>query len=806
MVRNDKIFNWHSSRSRRARYGHILSGWTVLLYVIGFVFFALGAAFVAIGIKAGWLLLGLIGPVFMIAKWYRYDLKSPIKNNQSLSVDDILDADILALLPEQPSPKNIAEITSFTDGGLFFAARFGISGSFLKDMVSDVREDTEDFFKDAKEVGKSFDNRISAGVVYLVLIRRMPDKVRQTLLGHLQLSEEDIINGIHWHHSIEYKQEIKRQRSLASGGIGRDWSFGWIPYLSRFGSNISKSGARSDVPVRQETLKQLMESLSIGGGAVALVGKTGVGKTEMVYELAEKIMYPDETVPKDLHYRQIFLLSASRLISSAKQGDDIGTLVTVLLGEAYSAKNVIVCLDNAELFFESAPGSVDLLNTLMPIFEARRVTMILTLDEQKYLQIAKRAPELAAVVRRINLQPTSESETLHILQEYVPFIEYKYRVTIMYQALKEAYNLGKRYVYDVSMPGQATSLIDSAAEYPEDGLVTSRSVHRAIESTTGIKTDLVETQDEKETLLNLESRLHERMVGQNKAVNVVSDALRRARAGVRSQQKPVGTFLFLGPTGVGKTELAKSLADTYYGGEDNLIRLDMNEFVLAEDVQRLIADGADNPSSLTAQIMKQPFSVVLLDEIEKAHSSVLTTLLQLLDEGVLRDERNREISFRDTIVIATSNAGADRIQEYIQRGYSLEQFEEPFINELIGGRVFHPEFLNRFDEMVVFAPLSKNELNIVVDRILVGINKNLEVQGITVTVSSDAKAYLVEEGYDPRLGARPLRRVVQRAVESTVAKLLLSNEVQPGSSIELNLDRVKSVIETKRQADEIINN
>jgi ATP-dependent Clp protease ATP-binding subunit ClpA len=293
------------------------------------------------------------------------------------------------------------------------------------------------------------------------------------------------------------------------------------------------------------------------------------------------------------------------------------------------------------------------------------------------------------------------------------------------------------------------------------------------------------------------------MVGQERAVGVVSDALRRARSGVRNQNRPVGTFLFLGPTGVGKTELAKSLASVYFGGEENIIRLDMNEFVLPEDVSRLIADATNDPGSLTAKVMKQPFSVVLLDEIEKAHSSVLQTLLQLLDEGILRDTRGREVSFRDTVVIATSNAGSDRIQEYIQRGYSLQQFEEAFVNELISSHIFHPEFLNRFDEMVVFGPLDKQQLLQVVDLILSDVNKNLSSQKITVTVTLEAKEYLVEAGYDPRLGARPMRRVVQRAVENTVDKLLLSNEVSAGGSIEITRQQVAEILDSRQQANQI---
>jgi ATP-dependent Clp protease ATP-binding subunit ClpA len=285
---------------------------------------------------------------------------------------------------------------------------------------------------------------------------------------------------------------------------------------------------------------------------------------------------------------------------------------------------------------------------------------------------------------------------------------------------------------------------------------------------------------------------------------VISDALRRARAGVRNQSRPIGTFMFLGPTGVGKTELAKALAAVYFGGEDHLIRLDMNEYVSNDDVARLIADGANNAGSLTAQAMKQPFSVILLDEIEKAHPNVLTTLLQLLDEGILRDIHDREISFRDSIVIATSNAGADRIREHIERGIDIEKFDTQFIDELIDSNQFRPEFLNRFDEIVVFRPLKKNELMQVVDLILKDVNKTLELQKVAVSVSDEAKEYLVDAGYDPRLGARPMRRVVQRAVENTVAKKVLTGEVEAGGVVEITLEQVQALISTKEKADKII--
>lgn len=290
------------------------------------------------------------------------------------------------------------------------------------------------------------------------------------------------------------------------------------------------------------------------------------------------------------------------------------------------------------------------------------------------------------------------------------------------------------------------------------------------------------------------------MVNQVRAVSVVSDALRRARAGVRNQNRPIGTFLFLGPTGVGKTELSKALADVYFGGEGKMVRIDLNEYVRPEDVTRLIADGADDPSSLTAQVMKQPFSVVLLDEIEKAAPEVLATLLQMLDEGILRDVRNREVSFRDAIIIATSNAGADRIREYIERGYQVEQFEQQFIDELISSNQFRPEFLNRFDEIVVFRPFKKEELIQVLDLILVSVNKTLEPQKVSVEVDDKAKHILVDKGYDPRLGARPMRRVVQKAVENTVAKQMLSGAVNPGDVIHITGNQVAAIFATSETA------
>ena len=488
------------------------------------------------------------------------------------------------------------------------------------------------------------------------------------------------------------------------------------------------------------------------------------------------------------------MLDATALISVANGRGELEGLVTQILNEAYLAKNIILCLDNAQVFFEEGLGSVDLSTVLTPILEAGRLKIILTMDEQRFLQISQRKPQLAHTLNTLNISPTDELETYDIMRDQLVYLEFQHKVTYMYQALTEAYRIGDRYVQDLAMPGKALKIMEMSAGYANDGLVTAQSVHDAVEKTMNLKISSPDTSEEKDKLLNLEDLIHQRMINQTRAVSVVSDAIRRARAGVRNQNRPIGTFLFLGPTGVGKTELAKALAEVYFDGEDNLIRLDLNEFVQPEDVSRLLADGADDPLSLTAQIYKRPFSVVLLDEIEKAHPQVLTTLLQLLDEGILRDEKNREISFRDAIIISTSNAGADRIAEYIQRGYQLEQFEQKFINELIGANLFRPEFLNRFDEIVVFRPLDKSELLSVVDLMLRGVNKTLEPQKIQVAVEAEGRQLLVEAGYDPRLGARPMRRVVQRAVENTLAKQLIAGTVAPGSTTIITTEQIREAV------------
>ncbi len=789
------LYNASSVRAAKSRLGVRLTKTIRFLIELAAVLLLLGGgAALVFDMPVGWLLIGLTALPVMVVEWYRGELHHPPTANES--IDGMLSGDILGQLGKDPTPQDIARATANVRGGLFFALRFGITEKFLLNITSEESTDTAKIWQSALTIRQeSGSTHISGAVLAVAIIDSFPG--RDSLLAHMKIDRTDLIVGIQWYHHLRELIESTRA-TKRTGGIARDFSFGYIPLLKRFGQNLSDQvGMRIvvDIESHKKALDQLIDTFGSGGRQnAALVGEEGAGKTTIVHAFAERILDAQAKIPSTLKFRQVFILDSAALIAAAPGRGELEGLIMQVLGEAYSAKNIIICLDNAQLFFEEGVGSVDLTNVLLPILEAGNLRIILTMDEQRYLQIGQRNPGLVNALNRISVAPANRDETIKVMQDQLIITEYQRKVTYMFPSLAEAYRLSERYVHDLAMPGRALKLLESGASYAEGGFVTGNSIQQAIEQTMDIKVGVASGEDEREKLLNLEDLIHKRMINQTRAVQVVSDALRRARAGVRNQNRPIGTFLFLGPTGVGKTELAKALADVYFGGEDRMIRLDLNEYVRTEDVARLIADGADDPTSLTAQAMKQPFSVVLLDEIEKAHPQVLTTLLQLLDEGILRDIKNREVSFRDAIIIATSNAGSDRIREYIQRGYKLQDFEPKFIDELISSNQFKPEFLNRFDEIVIFRPLEKPELIQVVDLMLAGVNKEMALQKVSVEVAQDAKELLVEKGYDPRLGARPMRRVVQRAVENLVAKQMLSGTVVPGTVIKVTRDQVEQIL------------
>ena len=789
-------FKYSHLRAKKSRLMNGLRPFLFLLKLLKIIGILSGFSLTLIDSSYGWLILSLSGLVTIFIYWWNGELHR-LAPGLETTIEERMASNILGKLSKNPTSEQIAKIVLESSGGKFIVARFGLGKTTIESLAQIPQNSPEQIFQTALQIQQKLETKtVSGSVLALAIIRNFPNF--ENLLAQFYIDFEDLERGVLWHDHI-FSLINQSKIPIKTGGIARDWSFGYTPTLNRFGTNITSQVSNnilmsSNLEQHKDLVSKMVEQFSGNGKQnIALIGIDGVGKTTVVNSFAAKIANGSEKIPSNLRYRQVISLDASSLIAAAPGRGEIENLLNYILNEAYAAKNIIICLDNAQLFFEDGVGSVDVSNLLLPIIQAGALRMILTLDEQRFLQISAKNPALAQAMNRLQVKPANYDETLAVMQDKLLVFEHQNGVFYQFQALKEAFRLSERYIFDLEMPGRAVRLLEMSAGFADNKIVTASSVGRAVEQTMNVKVATADINEEKETLLNLENLLHARMVGQEKAVSAVANALRRARTGVRNQNRPIGTFLFLGPTGVGKTELSKALSEIYFNGENNIVRLDLNEFVNLEDVSRLIADGARDSSSLTAQMMKKPFSVVLLDEIEKAHPNVLTALLQVLDEGILRDEKNREVSFRDAIIIATSNAGAERIQELISRGYDSSSAEEVIVNDLIASHEFRPEFLNRFDEIVVFEPLTKKNLLQIIDLMVAGVNKTLAGQKITVSVSPEAKLLLAEMGYDPKLGARPMRRVIQRVVENTIARKMLSGEAQAGANIEITPEIVQGM-------------
>jgi ATPases with chaperone activity, ATP-binding subunit len=796
-------FDFHSPRAKKARFAENRAKTIKIVCILAIVLFVLtGAGIIYLGnLAVGVFVVTMFVWPTMFLLWQSRELKELKPSDTSLA--GLMASDLLGKLPENPTQQDLCRAIGSTVGGRFFAARLGIPALQLVEYVSADAGDTAVVWADAIRIHQNlFDKSdILTSATVLAAICRVNPTVKG-MLPNLKIDEDDVVNGAEWFAHLN-KLFAQASTEKMTGGIGRDWSFGYTPMLKRYGQNFSEKYANTKGQhIRLESHSELVDRMidmfsKPGRQNVALIGPVGSGKTTVVEALAERLMDGSANIPKNLQYRQVISLDVTSLISAAPGRGEIEALITRVINEAYSAKNIILCLDNAHLFFEDNTGSVDISNILQPILESGGMRLILAMEEQKFLEISQRNAALAAAINRLQVNPPNEVETMRIIEDNSLTIEATKKVVFMYQALREAYKLSERYVKDIAQPRRSLQVLEGATNSVPNGLVTAEIVRASMETTLGVKIGATDSAEERQQLLNMEDLIHKNMINQTTAVSAVSSALRRARAGVRNEKRPIGTFLFLGPTGVGKSELAKQVSSVYFGGESNMVRLDLNEFVQPEDVSRLIADAASNPNSLSAQISKNPFSVVLLDEIEKAHTNVLSTLLQVLDEGIMRDINNREVSFRDAIIIATSNAGADRIRQYVEAGQSVEKFADSIKDELVNTKQFTPEFLNRFDEIVVFRPLTMEELLQVLDLQIKSVNKTLASQKVSVTVEEDAKLTLVDAGYDPRLGARPMRRVVQQTVENLVSEKLLSGTLQAGQNLNISLEDVKSLLVKK---------
>lgn len=782
-MQEQDMLNLRSLRAKKARLALKLSGSGSRVIIITMLGLAVLSAllFFASLDRIAYLTSAISLAVAIFVMWYRQDLL--VLKSTDDSLDGQLTKEILGKLKTgHINPQSVWISLSSNWQSQFFINRFLLAAQVIEQNLSGESADMPVIWDKAKRLASERTSPgIEVGHVVAALLLTSPQL--QTIFTQSKLSKDDIEVVLAW---LMRTVDASHAPKPYFGGIGRDWTTGFTPHLSEFGKNLSNttenSGDHFDWLQKTPGVVAIKNALSQGAAGVALIGPPGIGKSSYIAALSNELAEEDED--RNLRHQQIISLSPSMILSRAKGSGEIEHTLMTIMGEASHAGHIILFFDDAQLFFHEGLGSFDITQVLLPVLQDSNLQLIFAMSPNDFQSLKANQSAFAAKLTPVVLAEPDEQSVMRVLEDTTLGMEYKRGVLITYDALRETYRLSGRYEQEMSFPGKAIQLLEEALPYANNGLVTAESIQQAIEQTRGVKAGSA-APVEADELLNLEDEIHKRMINQDRAVSVVASALRRTRAGVANPKRPIGSFLFLGPTGVGKTELAKSIAATYFKNESNIIRLDMSEYQQADDVKRLLAGSTDN-TSLIMSVRERPFSVVLLDEIEKAHTNILNLLLQLLDEGQLTDIDGRAASFKDCIIIVTSNAGSQEIREHIARGEELETFESAFIDQLISSNQFKPELLNRFDEIVLFRPLNESELAQVVGLMMQEVNQTLSNQKIVIQLTDAAVAKIVAAGYDARLGARPMRRVLQHAVEDPVANEILSGQIKPGDRVNID--------------------
>ncbi|MBU0646207.1 ATP-dependent Clp protease ATP-binding subunit [Patescibacteria group bacterium] len=620
------------------------------------------------------------------------------------------------------------------------------------------------------------------------------DAFVRELLYDLKVDETQLLNVVEWIRITGKLRERFQDFQKAAffkptGPMNRAMTSVATPALDAVSDDLTAAAVAGDAPLligRQKEMAEILRVIEGGRQSVVLVGADGTGKSAVLQGLAQLMV--EERVPEVLQDKRLVSLNIPYLVSGANPAQAQERLLQVLVDVARS-RNIILAIPNLEQLTGLSAGSEQTadLSALLIDFLARGSTFaIATTTPQAYVAAIERSI-LGRSFEKVELLEPDINESIQILESKIGGLEYEHHVIFSYDAVAKAVQLSDRYMHEEYLPQKAINVcrevaLEVAQKKGQNALVTGEDVAGIIADKTNIPITQV-TQAEKEKLLNLEEKMRERMVGQAEAVSAVADALRRARAELRSENRPIATFLFLGPTGVGKTELAKTVAEVYFGREEAMLRFDMSEYQESGSIDRLIGvPGSNEGGLLTEAVRRHPFSIVLLDELEKAHPDILNVFLQVFDDGRLTDAAGRTIDFTNAIIVATSNAGSQYIQDAVRQNLPLDQIKNHLLEEELRS-IYRPEFLNRFDGTIVFKTLSPSEVEQIAYLMINQVAARLEPKGIHFRASDEAVAELARLGYDPKFGARPLRRVVQEKVDNAIAEALLEGRVSRRDTI-----------------------
>ena len=645
---------------------------------------------------------------------------------------------------------------------------------------------------------------ISTGFLFASFLRLEP--LRSEFLK-INIRSEDIECLAFWQEENILQDKINRQfwlkeNLLTSGAIGEMLSAGFTPNLDQYSIDWTKNYGFNPISrfrLHQASLSKLEESLvKEASNCALLVGEPGVGQVEVILELTKKIAQGRSF--GSLNYKRVLELNMPKLIAEGKQG--LLGKIQLLFEEAIAAGNVILYISDIHNYIGLTFGveeiaKVDISGVLLKYLPYQDFRLIGSTTYQGLHGSIDLVQEISTQFQKIELQPATEKETIFLLLQRISKIEKKNKIFISYPAIKEIIEVCSRYIGNLPFPQKALDLLEQSliflSRYGKRGELAPDIID--LTATRALEIPIGEIgEKEKEVLLNLEELIHGRLVNQDEAVKEVVAALQRARADITHRKKPIGSFLFLGPTGVGKTETAKALAENYFGSEKAMIRVDMSEFQTPDSISRFIGNTTQG-GYFTDQVRETPFSLILLDEIEKADFNILNLFLQVLDEGRLTDGMGRLVDFRNTIIIGTSNAGAELIRQAIKGGRDLTLYKEEFIDEILKEGIFRPEFLNRFDAVVLFRTLTREYMKEIAKIKLNIIKKALEERhGVKFEVSDELAQKIAEIGFDPIFGGRELNRAIQDKIENSIAQAILGGRVQSGFYISFNPETLELVI------------
>jgi len=631
------------------------------------------------------------------------------------------------------------------------------------------------------------------GIDHLLLaITRTTDPQLRRILGHHQITPEAVYTSLR---DVRGEQRVTDRASEERYQI-----------LKKYSTNLTEMAKRGELdPVigRSEEIRRMEQILSRRRkNNPVLIGEPGVGKTAVVEGLAQ--LMTTDAVAETLKNKEIVSLDIASMVAGSKfRGEFEDRLKAVIREIEAHAGETILFVDEFHTLVGAgaAEGAIDASNMLKEPLSRGKFQMIgaTTLDE--YREHIEKDSAFERRFQKIYVSEPTLEETIAILEGLRETLEDHHHIKIEDAAIQAAALLSERYIAERFLPDKAIDLIDEAASRLRvDGTgetVAESDIAALVSQWTGIPAERM-LQEERSRLSNMEEALHARVIEQDEGIHAVSEAVRHSRAGLSDPRHPIGTFLFLGPTGVGKTELAKTLAAFLFGSDSALLRIDMSEYMERHAVARLIGSppgyiGYEEGGQLTEAVRRRPYQVILFDELEKAHPQVMHLLLQLLDEGRLTDGHGRTVDFRHSILIMTSNVGS----EHFQTSEGETAIRQRIRDDL--RKTFRPEFLNRIDETIIFHPLSEEAIEKIVDLKIKALNERLAEQAISLSFTGEAKRVLAKEGYDPNYGARPLARAMKRLIENPLAGKIVAGEISEGDAVLVDSAAMSDALVIRRQ-------